>query len=126
MTFNANRPEWTARAACRGVANVVFFPTEGRTYDEARSYCAVCPVQRKCLQWALSIERGCSRAERHGMYGGCTPQERFMNRPRSRRCEVCGDLFTATRITQKLCGDKGCWNAHRAEYMESWRARTPA
>lgn len=75
QTVNA---EWQMRAACRGPESALFFPptySERREEREAReakakSICAVCPVQRECLDYALTIR------EPHGIWGGLNEHER--------------------------------------------------
>ncbi|HZT67932.1 MAG TPA: WhiB family transcriptional regulator [Acidimicrobiales bacterium] len=74
---------WMDRAACRGMADTVFFP-EGphRNYSRARRICAGCPVRKECLRYALE---GCIG---FGMFGGLTPRQRAALRRRRRREEV--------------------------------------
>jgi WhiB family transcriptional regulator, redox-sensing transcriptional regulator len=66
------RPPWMARAACRGVASATFFPSRGEATDEARAYCAGCPVAGPCLSYAVAeglegVWAGTSKAERRAM-----------------------------------------------------------
>ncbi len=69
---------WHDRAACKGPQSAVFFPpsqAERRDEREAREsrakeICAVCPVRRPCLDYALSIR------EPHGIWGGLNEVER--------------------------------------------------
>ena len=50
------RPAWHAQAACRGASPDLFFPERGsRSYVEALSYCAGCPVRSQCLASALEV-----------------------------------------------------------------------
>ena len=67
--------EWTELAVCRGEDINVFFPVEpGSTaYRVARTFCARCPVQAACLEFAL---RFTDDQDRDGMFGGMTPGER--------------------------------------------------
>lgn len=72
---------WKVHAACVDVDPDVFFPSdtgvdEDVQYDEARPYCAVCPVRGRCLTAGLH--------ESHGMWGGMTPTERKQERNRRR------------------------------------------
>jgi hypothetical protein len=48
-------------------------------YDEAKSYCDVCPLKDECLDHALREK------ERYGMWGGTTPIERRRVERRERR-----------------------------------------
>jgi WhiB family redox-sensing transcriptional regulator len=67
---------WVLRAACLTIEDPdIFFPNgeRGRALsqlEEARKVCDACPVRSECLALAL----GCD--ERHGMWGGTTPDER--------------------------------------------------
>lgn len=76
----ADRAEemWQVRAACRGPQATIFFPPShierkderlGRE-REAKAICATCPVERSCLDYALSIR------EPHGIWGGLNEVER--------------------------------------------------
>ena len=68
-------------AACssmpEAVADRVFFSTDPRDRQYAVSVCAGCPVRDACLRMALDAERGTGVYERHGVFGGLTPIERF-------------------------------------------------
>jgi len=63
------RPEWHARAACRGVGTAGFFSDDAavlaRTVAE---FCSVCPVVAECSD--------AGRAERFGAWGGRTARDR--------------------------------------------------
>jgi WhiB family transcriptional regulator, redox-sensing transcriptional regulator len=69
---------WQAKAACRGPQSSVFFPPshfERKDEKEARetrakAICAICPVRRSCLDYALRIR------EPHGIWGGLNEVER--------------------------------------------------
>jgi WhiB family transcriptional regulator, redox-sensing transcriptional regulator len=76
--------EWRLEALCRGLAPEHWFPAgeEGnkvtkRDYDQARLICDRCPVEKACLDEAIS------REDLFGMWGGKTPRERaaMMRRP---------------------------------------------
>lgn len=69
MSLVGERPEWHARAACRGQTEL-FFPTRGEQQTEALKYCAICPVWRDCLDHALA------NGERNGIWGGVSEKER--------------------------------------------------
>ena len=68
-------------AACssmpEAVSDRVFFSTDPRDRQYAVSVCAGCPVREACLRMALDAERGTGVYERHGVFGGLTPIERF-------------------------------------------------
>lgn len=69
---------WQERAACRGPQSAAFFPPshlerkEEREVRErrAKAICAVCPVRRACLDYAIRIR------EPHGIWGGLNELER--------------------------------------------------
>jgi WhiB family redox-sensing transcriptional regulator len=69
---------WQDRAACKGPQAAVFFPPshlerkEERDVRErrAKAICAICPVRRPCLDYALRIR------EPHGIWGGLNEIER--------------------------------------------------
>jgi WhiB family redox-sensing transcriptional regulator len=65
--------EWMEHAACVDVGPGLFYPRgdSGSTeYEDARRVCGSCPVQGECLEYALEVD------DRHGMWGGLTPNER--------------------------------------------------
>jgi WhiB family redox-sensing transcriptional regulator len=69
---------WYLRASCRGPQAVVFYPpTQPEGKDErldreqaAKEMCALCPVQRACLDYAIRVR------EPHGIWGGLNEVER--------------------------------------------------
>jgi WhiB family redox-sensing transcriptional regulator len=80
---DADAPDerWRARASCRGLDPVLFFPEddEGPGAERAQEVCATCPVREQCLQSALANKEG------YGIWGGTTPRERRRLARRSRR-----------------------------------------
>lgn len=69
--------DWT-QAACRGEDPQLWFPERGGgdQYRDARAVCETCPIRERCLDYAMRREHGLHRANRFGMYGGLTPEER--------------------------------------------------
>ena len=61
---------WRQRAACRGLSTDIFYPVSDEDAGEAKSICAICPVQEACLEWALDTR------EREGIWGGATERQR--------------------------------------------------
>ena len=61
---------WRQRAACRGVDPDIFYPVSDEDAEEAKAICMQCPVQQKCLDWALG------NREKEGVWGGATERER--------------------------------------------------
>jgi WhiB family redox-sensing transcriptional regulator len=64
------RPDWHKDAACRGMGAELFFPPRGQSPAAAKSICASCPVQRECLDFALTYYEG------HGIWGGMSERGR--------------------------------------------------
>ena len=69
------RPEWHARAACRGMGTERFFPADHVALLDARRICAGCEVKRECGEFAMTVpslkgiwagmsERGRARARK--------------------------------------------------------------
>ena len=69
---------WQPVALCRGNHSHLFFPPSTAERKEererrevrAKSICDVCPVQGKCLNYAMEIR------EPYGIWGGLTEAER--------------------------------------------------
>ena len=61
---------WRERAACCGTALDLFYPERGQSAGPARQVCAMCPVRKPCLEYALSNQIT------HGIWGGLTERER--------------------------------------------------
>jgi WhiB family redox-sensing transcriptional regulator len=73
---------WQDQAACRGQDLNLFFGPDGETAParerrvaKAKVFCAACPVEGECLDWALQRDRPASR-ERSGVWGGMGEDER--------------------------------------------------
>jgi hypothetical protein len=49
------RPEWHARAACRGMGTERFFPSDHLALLDARRVCAGCEVSRECHDFAMAV-----------------------------------------------------------------------
>lgn len=67
--------EWRDRAACRNSDPDLFFPvgSTGPALEEiraAKALCARCPVQDRCLAFALETNQDA------GIWGGATEEER--------------------------------------------------
>jgi WhiB family redox-sensing transcriptional regulator len=63
---------WQQDAACAGVGSDVFLPDRHDVdlVKEAQRLCAMCPVQRECLEWAQN------RPEYFGTWGGMSEHKR--------------------------------------------------
>ena len=91
MTEYAN---WRDEAACRDADSDLFFPvgTTGpalRQIDVAKRICRDCPVQARCLAWAL--ENGIT----DGVWGGTTPDERRVIRSLFHKSQFPGKMTRA-------------------------------
>lgn len=88
---------WMEDAACAQIGPGLFYVGEkaqAREYDAARSVCNTCTVQAECLEFALEVD------DRHGMWGGLSPQEREKVR-KQRGLHRSGDHgISATRESQ--------------------------
>jgi WhiB family redox-sensing transcriptional regulator len=96
---------WMEQALCREVGSEVFYAEapDGLTGKflaawnreanaQARSVCAACPVRPDCLDHAIDTD------ERHGIWGGMTPDERRVEarqraaRPATSHRDACGTV----------------------------------
>jgi WhiB family redox-sensing transcriptional regulator len=74
VLFGGQEVEWWEFAACAKGDAETFFP-RGRGVDlrrqvqAAKAVCAECPVRKKCLSWALTMNVS-------GVWGGCSEYER--------------------------------------------------
>jgi WhiB family redox-sensing transcriptional regulator len=71
----AEATDWRDHAACRRLDPDLFFPvsTSGASLpqiESARRVCQRCPVQARCLRWALDT------GQVAGIWGGTTEEER--------------------------------------------------
>ena len=82
---------WWDDAACRPYPTDWWFPTDRHlnNYEKARTICNDCPVKTECLDDAVTLD------DRHGMWGGQTPEERREEAARyewrSTLCRICRD-----------------------------------
>jgi len=99
-TMKATGPgseHWSVQAACRDADPELFFPVGQSVIAElqaaiALQICAICPVRRRCLRWALDHD------QISGVWGGTTEAERVIlrrdDRNRADRT-IRGDSFLA-------------------------------
>ena len=81
-------PDWRTRAACLDRDPETFFPhrSDRDGEDEAVAVCRRCPVEADCLDEAMDAETYRSTSDRHGIWGGKTPQQRYaMHRSQTRK-----------------------------------------
>ncbi|MCV7361142.1 WhiB family transcriptional regulator [Mycolicibacterium neworleansense] len=69
--------DWRSRGSCRDADPTVFYGPDReraaarrRRVAQAKAICQACPVKRACLRQSLRL------AERHGVWGGLTADER--------------------------------------------------
>jgi WhiB family transcriptional regulator, redox-sensing transcriptional regulator len=97
MTASAN---WRGEAACLDADTDLFFPVGPvgpalRQVDEAKRICRTCPVQARCLAWAL--DHGVT----DGVWGGTTEDERRTIRWLTRKTQTSGKMTMAMVVTQQ-------------------------
>ncbi len=63
------RPEWHARAACRGMGTALFVPTQGVKSRGGKSICLTCHVRPECLAFGQD-------GNEVGTWGGLSSRER--------------------------------------------------
>ena len=58
---------------CRHVEADIFYPDpdDAETIALAKEICSTCPIRQACLDYAFKTE------DRHGIFGGTLPRERF-------------------------------------------------
>ncbi|MTD58756.1 transcription factor WhiB [Amycolatopsis sp. RM579] len=94
---------WHDDAACVGTDPDSFYPEQGPgiTLDvaAAKRVCLRCPVRPNCLAYAIAHD------ERHGIWGGLTPQERRRHKaktgPRRQDAEI-GRLTRAGKSAREI------------------------
>jgi WhiB family transcriptional regulator, redox-sensing transcriptional regulator len=87
MAERAQVGAWMNVGRCRDLPPSLFFPSSSTGVAEAKRYCAGCPVNRECLQYAL--DNGLA----HGVWGGTSERERRrlarrQGQPRSTHVEL--------------------------------------
>lgn len=73
--FDPASERWRLEAACRDTDPQLFFPTgttgpAAEAIAHAKSICAICPVRRPCLEYALRTQQD------NGIWGGLSEEER--------------------------------------------------
>ena len=75
------------RATCRDHDPKLWFPVADSGGDIAIEHCRGCPVRVECGEHAMGRERAAPARERHGIWGGATPAQRWqVHRCRTGRC----------------------------------------
>ena len=76
MAYDSTMPRvevdesWVGDAACNGAPTQLFYPEKHLKAVEAKAICSGCPVRSPCLEDALR------RNDKHGVWGGCSVEER--------------------------------------------------
>lgn len=70
---------WWREAACVDLDPEMFFPAPSQRsrIRRAVAVCCSCPVVDECLRSALRMETKRSAENRHGVWGGLTPEQRY-------------------------------------------------
>jgi hypothetical protein len=68
---------WQDGALCTQIGFQPFFPDTGVQYTEARKICGSCDVREECLAWIMKVEDDSDVHNRHGMFAGLNPRERY-------------------------------------------------
>lgn len=119
---NNATPPWYLKAACRDVGepDEIFFPVklrdEAPSFNEAKTYCDVCPVMYECLKKALDDNEW-------GTWGGMTTTERQVLRRTLKPAqyatvEQLQDLMEITLPKCSVC------DRHRKEKADSGMCTT--
>ena len=61
---------WKLAGSCRMLSTDMFFPASDSDAGPAKTVCDACPVEERCLEYALSVR------EPEGVWGGRTFTER--------------------------------------------------
>lgn len=85
---------WSPMAACRGADPKLFFPAPRcPPSDEAKAYCAQCPVKGQCLEYAVSLRLA-------GIWGGTSETQRIkLRRLRRERSGMGAGLRAEARAS---------------------------
>lgn len=75
----AQQLTWYKHAVCAGKSELFYDEKSRIATARAKALCAACPVQVKCLEYALT------NAENIGVWGGMTSNERRNYRRRQRK-----------------------------------------
>jgi WhiB family redox-sensing transcriptional regulator len=62
--------KWMAKGNCAAQHPDTFFPSDGVGVEVAKKICDGCPMQERCLEYALR-----NRID-HGVWGGCSERQR--------------------------------------------------
>jgi WhiB family transcriptional regulator, redox-sensing transcriptional regulator len=77
--------DWMEDGSCTSRLDVQFFPGSGQRAAPAKVVCQECPVQLRCLDYAITNEI------LDGVWGGLSPDERTTIILRRRRTRAAGE-----------------------------------
>lgn len=100
---------WVDDALCAktGPDDHTWFPDRRGSATAAKALCGACPVTAACLDHAMTIEGGAHRSDRHGVWGGLTPAERWrLARARGRPCADCDQPVPSRHRYCDACRDR--------------------
>lgn len=69
-------PPWFIDAKCLDADPEAFFPDKGGSVEPAIAICELCPIQQRCLDWAVE-----NRQDK-GVWGGMSEKQRTRYRMR--------------------------------------------
>lgn len=114
---------WRARAACLSADPELFFPVSRLAVAlvEPQRICRGCPARQECLEHALAA------GERHGVWGGMSPEERHAERRRRERWAAThcpqGHEYAVVGDRVRTDGYRQCAGCAR-DAKQRWLART--
>lgn len=105
--------DWQTQGLCAQTDPEAFFPEQGEPNRAAVRVCEQCPVQVRCLEWALANN------EPYGVWGGVTENERRGLRAKRRevcRRDSCSNLrsMSGEGLVRMYCSDQ-CFALARIE-----------
>ncbi|MFF3454290.1 WhiB family transcriptional regulator [Streptomyces sp. NPDC002730] len=117
-----------AAALCKGIEPELFFPERGDrpTAALAREICAQCPVVEACLTDALASEGSAGHANRFGIRGGKSPEERHAIYLGTRWPALVDDASESAPALRQIkpkrepakCGTRGGYQRHLRQNEE--------
>ena len=82
---------WMQTGHCNEEPADVFFPSDGVGVEKAKRVCEGCPVQERCLEYALKNKVD------HGVWGGTSErQRRRILKARRQARKVAAEIFEAS------------------------------
>lgn len=126
---------WTEQAACSEIPTEMFFIDKGvsaqtREVKMILKVCESCPVSQICLETALQLEGNCGQSNRHGIWGGLLPAQRYKlakssTKPKENLCKKRLHEMTPENsfLDSGYVGCRACKKTSRAKYKSRVRSR---